>query len=514
MYSSNATRPGDDAHSDVARLCQSARAFGSSRPRVGLFLFDCADPQRIRQTLGRIPKGLDQFLKDVVLVVSKWEPSDDVTREVDPARRFNVRIHRTPRNAEQGAARKSAFEHALREEFAFVITMRGDGVHPPELLPGLLCDSLEAPDALVVASRFSRRLRTLREGVPPHRLLAHVATTGWQNRVLGLRLHDYHSGLRVYPLRGLQRIPFQLNADDRRFDAQILIQFRALGSPIRERAVSPAWREYASAGESIRALISASGSALAYRLHQLHIRRHNCFFVDQDVRYRLKASPASSHSQIVGAIQPGSRVLDLGCSRGLLAGPLREKNVRVTGVDVGPPDTVSDLIEGYYQRNLEEPLELPTGRMFDYVVASDVIEHLRNRVELLRGARRYLKEDGRLLISTGNVAIWFYRLSLLFGRFEYGPRGILDETHVHLFTRASFEREVEKAGFRVVRRRVTSLPFELVFESTGRSRFIRALEQAYFALARLWPTLFAYQHILEAQIITLDDDATTASREP
>ena len=89
-------------------------------------------------------------------------------------------------------------------------------------------------------------------------------------------------------------------------------------------------------------------------------------------------------------------------------------------------------------------LDLPLGREFDYVVIADVIEHLRHRQQLLRGARRFLVEGGRLIISTPNIALWFYRLSLLVGRFEYGPRGILDETHVHFFTRATFRREVVK----------------------------------------------------------------------
>jgi hypothetical protein len=109
------------------------------------------------------------------------------------------------------------------------------------------------------------------------------------------------------------------------------------------------------------------------------------------------------------------------------------------------------------------------------------------------------------------VALWFYRLSLLAGRFEYGPRGILDHTHVHLYTRDSFRREVESAGFRVVGERFTALPFELVFRSTGRSRLVRGVAAAYHAMARAWPEMFAYQLILEAEITTLDEDATQGS---
>jgi 2-polyprenyl-3-methyl-5-hydroxy-6-metoxy-1,4-benzoquinol methylase len=212
--------------------------------------------------------------------------------------------------------------------------------------------------------------------------------------------------------------------------------------------------------------------------------------------------------QIVSAIRPGCQVLDLGCSQGLLAKPLAGMDVGVTGVDAGAGQRLAQELAHYHQRDLEEPLGIPYGRIFDYVVCADVIEHIMNRGQLLRSARRYLKEDGRLIISTPNIALWFYRLSLLIGRFEYGPRGVLDETHVHLFTGSTFRREVEKAGFKVVRQRVTALPFEVVFESTGRSRFVRRLASAYHLMARIWPSMFAYQYVLEAEITTLDEEST------
>jgi 2-polyprenyl-3-methyl-5-hydroxy-6-metoxy-1,4-benzoquinol methylase len=183
--------------------------------------------------------------------------------------------------------------------------------------------------------------------------------------------------------------------------------------------------------------------------------------------------------------------------------------VRVVGVDAGAGEGLAEELEAYYQRDLDGVLDLPLGREFDYVVISDVIEHLRNRHQLLVGSRRFLKEGGRLIISTPNIALWFYRLSLFVGRFEYGPRGVLDQTHVHLFTRATFRREVEGAGFHVVHERVTALPFEVVFRSTGRSRLIRSISGLYHALARAWPELFAYQIILEAEITTLDEESTS-----
>jgi methionine biosynthesis protein MetW len=483
---------------------------GNQAPRIAVFLFGCDDADLLRQLIERVPQPSLESIEEIVIV----EDGSENRSSPDPATlsagsATKVRLHRTPRKSSYGAARKAAFEYALREGFDHIVLMRGDGRHPPERLPGLIQAALEHRRSLIIASRLSQPRQAHREGMPLSRVVALCLARALQNAVLGLHMKDYQSSFRLYPCGALRRIPWQLNSDLRSFDDELLIQFRALGASTVEIPAHPVWLEYDRGSALLERALRSLQTSLGYRFHQLHLTRRHLYMVDQDIHYTLKSSPTSSHSQIVEIIAPGSRVLDLGCSQGLLASPLARKNVRVTGVDSGPPERLADELETYYQRDLEQSLELQEGRSFDYVVIADVIEHLRNRQQLLRSARRFLKEDGLLIISTPNIAIWFYRLSLLVGRFEYGPRGVLDETHVHLYTRQTFQREVERAGFRVVRRRVTALPFEVVFQATGKSRVVRWLAGAYYMLARAWPSMFAYQHILEAEIITLDEDGTS-----
>jgi 2-polyprenyl-3-methyl-5-hydroxy-6-metoxy-1,4-benzoquinol methylase len=482
---------------------------GDAVPRIALFVFDCPDTGSLQSLLDRIPRSVAEWFDEIVIMqersASRTRP---VPRDLLGSPPENLQVHRLPRDAGYGGARKAAFEYALLKRFDHVVTMRGDGLHPPEALPGLIHPILLDPMQMVFAFRRLRLPRAPGSWKLIPNLVAHSLATGFQNRLLGLRLRDYHSGYRLYAMHAIERIPFQLDSDDHGFDMQLVIQCRVLGAPVHEVPVGPIWREYPSNAVGLVEVLRACRCAIDYRLHQLHAYRLGQYFVDEGVRYTLKRSPTGSHMQIVSAIEQGSRVLDLGCSQGLLARPLREKDVRVTGVDLAPPERQSVELDQYFQRDLELPLELPVGREFDYVVVSDVIEHLRNRGQLLRGARRFLKEGGRLIISTPNIALWFYRLSLLVGRFEYGPRGVLDETHVHLFTRATFRREVERAGFFVLKERVTALPFEIVLESTGRSRLVRSLSCFYHALARLWPSMFAYQHLIEAEITTLDEEWT------
>jgi 2-polyprenyl-3-methyl-5-hydroxy-6-metoxy-1,4-benzoquinol methylase len=483
----------------VAALQRRRRELGASFPRcVAVFFGDAERAQALCSALERVPLAVAPLFGEIAVLWSADPPSAALRSKLDAlaARIPNLRVHADPRRYGFGGRRKIAFEYALQHAFEFVAVLEPDASSPPEHLADLLGAALLDGRQVVLASdaRGSRSCAAL------------------HNAVLALNLSDYATPFRMYSCEVLRRVPFHLNGDERGFDTELLIQCRALGVDPFEIEL-PAAPGGGVARSGFRCA-SSLGLALGYRAHQLHLTRRGQYFVDHDVRYTLKHSPSSSHMQVLAAIAPGSVVLDLGCSQGLLAAPLRKKNVRVVGVDSGEPALVSPELDAYYQRDLEAPLELPETRVFDYVVVSDVIEHVVNRVELLRSVRRYLKPEGRLLISTPNVALWFYRLSLAAGRFEYGPRGILDETHVHLFTRATFRREVEHAAFRILSERVTSLPFEIVFESTGRSRAVRALAASYHFLARLWPEMFAYQFLLEAEVATLLDPAPANRRQP
>lgn len=475
-------------------LERARERLGTAFPRcVIVVLAEREQLEALCATLEGLPPRLVRLASEIAVLmrVADGEPPASPMLDGLAARYPNLRVHGDPRLYGHGGRRKIAFEYALAHDFEFVVVIEAQDRPACEQLADLLAPALTERKPVVIATDARRRR----------------GARALHNALLGLHLRDYASPLRVLACDVLRRIPFHLNDDGRGFDTQLLIQCRALGLEFAEVELEHVDDARFSSAESLRV-------ALGYRAHQLHLTRRGQYFVERDVHYTFKSSPSSSHMQVLEAIRPGSLVLDLGCSQGLLAAPLSKKDVRVVGVDTRDPKSVSLALASYYQRDLERPLEIPEPRVFDYVVLSDVIEHVINRAELLRSVRRYLKPDGRLLISTPNIAIWFYRLSLAVGRFEYGPRGVLDETHVHLFTRATFRREVENAAFRVRRERVTALPFEIVFESTGRSRLVRAISAIYHLCARVWPEMFAYQFLLEAEVATLLDPGATAVNAP
>jgi SAM-dependent methyltransferase len=135
---------------------------------------------------------------------------------------------------------------------------------------------------------------------------------------------------------------------------------------------------------------------------------------------------------------------------------------------------------------------------YQWIVLADVLEHLRQPDLLLAQCQKLLADDGRLVVSVPNVAHWSVRLALLFGRFSYTARGILDRSHLRFYTLSSIRAELEQAGFAIERVETTSPPFQELMPGGGASRFAGLLTRLSQLGNALWKELFAYQFVLRA----------------
>ena len=219
--------------------------------------------------------------------------------------------------------------------------------------------------------------------------------------------------------------------------------------------------------------------------------------------YTLKDDPYSSHRRIpelVRRLSPPGRVLDVGCGEGFAARDLVEYGFQVCGIDKNPV-ALEKAARYYYQTilaDIESEAPVPGGQ-FDVVLFADVLEHLTKPSTVFEHFTALLAPGGLVVVSVPNVAHWYMRLSLLFGRFEYTQRGILDRTHLRFFTRRSASRFLEEAGFRIEDLEATPLPLPLVWRSTAPGRPLAFLHTLGDVLARRWKTLFAYQLIFAAR---------------
>ncbi len=197
----------------------------------------------------------------------------------------------------------------------------------------------------------------------------------------------------------------------------------------------------------------------------------------------------------------GARILEVGVTPGQFTQLLVDSGYRVSGVDLNPaPRQVlwKRLGVEVRQANLErEPVPF-ADQSFDWVVFSEVIEHLvYSPLPVLREFHRVLAPGGRLLITTPNELYAKSRLRALLRillwqslatRAEFRQQMLLEgearyTTHSRTYTMGELCWLIEQAGFRIVQRHYTA-PWERVGLELGRLRQhpLRVLVKGAFAL--------------------------------
>jgi 2-polyprenyl-3-methyl-5-hydroxy-6-metoxy-1,4-benzoquinol methylase len=133
-------------------------------------------------------------------------------------------------------------------------------------------------------------------------------------------------------------------------------------------------------------------------------------------------------------------VLDIGCATGALLEHFANRGWRVTGVEISPSAEYARK-----KRNLnitEIPLEENNfpPETFDIIHASHFIEHVNDPRSFLGETRRILKHDGRIFITTPNIA--GFQARLLGNKWR---SAIFD--HLYLFSARTLKSLLEDAGF-------------------------------------------------------------------
>ena len=161
---------------------------------------------------------------------------------------------------------------------------------------------------------------------------------------------------------------------------------------------------------------------------------------------------ADSLSVIAGLIETGQSLLDLGMGTGGLGKYLSQRQTVVAdGVTLNPAE--ADIARTWYRQAVVADLDRDDlGTLFgksqyDCIVCADVLEHLKAPQRTLEQCKALLKPGGRLLTSVPNAGYCGLVAELIEGEFRYRSEGLLDNTHLRFFTRASLLRFFAENGW-------------------------------------------------------------------
>jgi 2-polyprenyl-3-methyl-5-hydroxy-6-metoxy-1,4-benzoquinol methylase len=218
--------------------------------------------------------------------------------------------------------------------------------------------------------------------------------------------------------------------------------------------------------------------------------------------YEFKPFKYSSHDLVLRILdreREPLKILDVGTASGYLGKVLRQRGHYVAGIESDPEaaERAKHHYDSFQLANIET-FDFPYREEFDYIVFADVLEHLRDPAAVLRTCLPALKESGKIIISVPNVANFVVRLSLLFGKFNYNDRGILDRTHLRFFTMRTLNEMMNEASCRVLEVVPTPLPVQIVLPFTEK-KFFEPLHEVHYFLTRCWKSVFAYQIVITAE---------------
>lgn len=202
-------------------------------------------------------------------------------------------------------------------------------------------------------------------------------------------------------------------------------------------------------------------------------------------------------------VKTRSSVLDVGCACGDFGEIIsKEKHCEVTGMeyDQGSIKIASDTnaFSNLHFVDLNQ-FEVTDFKQyygyFDYITLLDVLEHLINPDVVLLKLRKFLKEDGFMIISLPNISFGEIKMNILKDDFTYTDLGILDRTHLKFFTYKTIIHFLTSLNFEICESKVTVWDFKINKVSFFVKKYIQKNPHSY-----------AYQYIVKVCSSDLSTD--------
>lgn len=192
--------------------------------------------------------------------------------------------------------------------------------------------------------------------------------------------------------------------------------------------------------------------------------------------------------------EKGLKVLEIGAAYGETLFYLKEKGIASECVGVDLFEDVNNKqnyksIDRFIFGNIEQIDLEEYFDYFDLILLPDVLEHLLEPKPVLNKIKKYLKNDGKIIVSMPNIRHYSALVKIFInGDFRYEESGIFDYTHMRFYCRKNINELLEASGFKVIKQQSSIKNF------SGKS-FTKILNMITFSF---FEEFFSYQYFFVA----------------
>ncbi len=472
--------------------------------RIGVFIVAYNALTTLSNVLKRITPDVWRNVEQVVVFD---DASPDATYELAVGIQAmtnlpKLKVIKHAKNLGYGGNQKSGYRYFVEQGFDIVVLLHGDGQYAPELLSHMYAPLVRGDADAVFGSRMMKDFGgPLKGGMPLYKYVGNRVLTAFENRALGLHLTEFHSGYRAYNVHALAQIKLDKMTDDFHFDTEIIIKLHHQNFRIKEVPIPTFYGDEICRVNGMKYAKAIVRAVQRYNETSRAVRSYP-EYEEYFVPYAIKRSRYSVHDYASRLIGTGQRVLDVGCKDGAFGAELVRAGNKLVGVDSEASVPCDAGYQNVLTTDLERglsPLLRQTGDRFDRILLLDRLEHLREPGSLLEDCRRLLDGRGKLIVSVPNAVNFTVRLMMLFGKFHYTDRGILDWSHLRFFTRKTIQSLLKQSGYRVTGTHFTVVPLERLVPMRPDSLFLRLTNRMLKLATAVLPGLFAYEIVLVAE---------------
>jgi methionine biosynthesis protein MetW len=164
----------------------------------------------------------------------------------------------------------------------------------------------------------------------------------------------------------------------------------------------------------------------------------------------------SDYAIISGLIEPGTKVLDLGCGDGeLLQWLAQNKDVEGRGIEISSTRVQRAISRGVsvYQGDIDQGLTNYPDQAFDYVILGQTLQETRHPLGVVR---EMLRVGRHAIVTFPNFGHWSVRLAHLVSgrapRTKLFPHNWYDSPNIHFLTVKDFEELARQENLTVERK--------------------------------------------------------------